>query len=910
MRLLRRGGSDHSALLAELRAAFDADDHRRLSGLLRDHEHEILDAFPSWWPPREPEAWDPDDLERYTHAMAFVANVFAVDFGHPELLAGMAGGDPGQPLLVAQHHVTRIQELLRAGRYAEAEAAAETFAAEAEGWHGSGVAELETMALVSLGRARLDGGSPARAIGPLERAARIKHELGDAEAVSLYTRWLFDAYRYLGDARSAATWLERSIEAAEARHEPDVPWLRRELAIVRAGEPLVRMVGVLGDRRYEVDEIRAALGAAGEAGARVRFDYARNRPTIAAAERATAEGARLASAGRLQDALALFDTASAIDPFDPSPRYNAGVVLLELGRYADARDAFEATDALAPGWFFCRRYAWLAQALVDGRVDPRVATLLIRTGDDHDPPAERRRLLTPAQELAPDLAWLHLHLAGAYTSEGRQADAEAELRRGLEGVADDDVRAALLVRLAMIRGAGSDERQRLAREAIGLEGCLLDATIAKLGLRNDETNPITRWQTELARADGLLKSGEHVAAADIGASVLRELGAAAMTSGLEEEPARALRCVGSGAFCSGRVADAIEPLEQALRLYQDAKLWPELDLVLDLFDVHRYLGDAERAAEVADVLASGFASNAGPSDPVALFYRRQAGILRAGEPLVRVIARIDHMRYELGDIPTSVDGGAAAIGLEYRRNRPAIDRATRSLRTGLEAATAGQFGAALAAFAESSAIDPFGPGSAYESGVVLLGLGRWPEARAAFEMADALAPDIFSVRRYAWVAAEAEAGRIGPEAVTAIVRCDDARPASPADVRLQLLDAALARDPDMGILHLLRGRAEVQLGRTEAAVASYRRGLGARTDPGTRSALSLELGIVLGVSTPDGRAALESAVREAGNLMATARATVALGLHPEPAVAAPTRVQPQVPDAAAVSDGAGPEVLG
>jgi hypothetical protein len=61
-----------------------------------------------------------------------------------------------------------------------------------------------------------------------------------------------------------------------------------------------------------------------------------------------------------------------------------------------------------------------------------------------------------------------------------------------------------------------------------------------------------------------------------------------------------------------------------------------LPLLLDLFDVYRYLGRAAVAADVADELAAGSERDG----DIARFYERQAAILRAGEPRLRVIARI------------------------------------------------------------------------------------------------------------------------------------------------------------------------------------------------------------------------------------------------------------------------------
>jgi hypothetical protein len=127
----------------------------------------------------------------------------------------------------------------------------------------------------------------------------------------------------------------------------------------------------------------------------VSFEYRRNRPSIDRSVEATRRGMELASSAHHDEALAALAEASAIDPFDPHPFYQAAVVGIDRGDWAGARAALEATEERAPGWFYARRYRWLAERVEAGLLDPRVGSALIRADDDAMPPVERRRLLAP-----------------------------------------------------------------------------------------------------------------------------------------------------------------------------------------------------------------------------------------------------------------------------------------------------------------------------------------------------------------------------------------------------------------------------------------------------------------------------------------------------------------------------------
>ena len=104
----------------------------------------------------------------------------------------------------------------------------------------------------------------------------------------------------------------------------------------------------------------------------------------------TREAKAAASAGRYDEALELCAAASKADPYDPDPKYQEGMMLLELERYNDAARAFESTERLAPGWFHNRSWLWIARQLARGKVQHLEFKLLRVLGDGADAPWKRK----------------------------------------------------------------------------------------------------------------------------------------------------------------------------------------------------------------------------------------------------------------------------------------------------------------------------------------------------------------------------------------------------------------------------------------------------------------------------------------------------------------------------------------
>jgi tetratricopeptide (TPR) repeat protein len=333
------------------------------------------------------------------------------------------------------------------------------------------------VALIALARVAFESGRLDDAEERIEEA--VAHCLRTGLRVNLRAAlgYAYDIHRYLGHTDTAVS----DAELLAALHEGDEAVFHlRQAQIVRAGEPLVRVIAMFDGCRYELDDLPAVFRASGGT-LRITAEFRRNRPSITRASRTATRAAADATAGRMGEALRGFAEARALDPFDPNPVYQAGIALLDTGDAAAAVQALDETERLAPGWFYCRRYAWLAQEVVDGRLSPVVAAVAIRVDDGSTDPAQRLSLLQSVRAAAGAVGMLDLYAGDALLQLGRDSDAAAAYRRGLTSVRDEDTRSALL--LAVARSSGDPaERRGLLNEALALRGHLVSQAWARLHL--------------------------------------------------------------------------------------------------------------------------------------------------------------------------------------------------------------------------------------------------------------------------------------------------------------------------------------------------------------------------------------------------------------------------------------------
>jgi tetratricopeptide (TPR) repeat protein len=361
------------------------------------------------------------------------------------------------------------RELMSGLRFAEARQLLSNGLAEADGVHGPNADRFRAFANGMLGECCFQMGDTAAALEPTATALRLCEAQGDQAGVVAYLENLVEIHRYQAQAEPAAAAAERSADvlAAAGQARRAAEW-RSQARVMRAGEPLNRVMVVLGDDRYELDDLP---GGELEGG----FTFQRNRVTLAPARQRTAAGERLGGQGRQAEAYQAFQEAARLDPFDPHSRYLSGLALLFLRRYAEAVTEYEATERLAPGWFQCRADLWMARELDRGALDHELFVTAYQLQNAPLPAAEKARMAAAALPAAPGLAPLYLFQGDALAALGATIEAGAAYRNGLACAAEPDIRTRLLVALGIV-SPSAPERAALFDEAARTEGGNLIAT--------------------------------------------------------------------------------------------------------------------------------------------------------------------------------------------------------------------------------------------------------------------------------------------------------------------------------------------------------------------------------------------------------------------------------------------------
>lgn len=433
----------------------------------------IVEHFASWQKAPESLRDDTAAMQRYVQGLVAVAELFADHLGTPALLQRLTGTAKSNPLLRWQNALAQARQLTSALRYAEAR----DLLIDVRGLRGSGAETYLPVTLGLLGECYFQGREADKAVPHFEEALRLCEQGRDGEGVIAYLGSLYESHRCLGRAEAAAGYAERLADVlARQGRVTDAARYRRQARLVRAGEPLNRVVAVVDGVRCELDEVGEVEGK------RIQLIFERDRITLHPATERTRRGEELGSAGRHEDALAAFREAALADPLDPHARYLEGFTLLHLGRAAEAVESYEATEALAPGWFHCRSDLWLAQQMAMGNLGHEVFVALHVLEDGPQLPAEKVRLADQLVARLPNLAPAHLLRGKNLARAGRSQEAQAAYRAGLACAAEPDVKTRLLVELGIL-AEDLSERGALLREARDLGGNLVAAAQAALTLK-------------------------------------------------------------------------------------------------------------------------------------------------------------------------------------------------------------------------------------------------------------------------------------------------------------------------------------------------------------------------------------------------------------------------------------------
>lgn len=422
---------------------------------------------------------------------------------------------------------------------------------------------------------------------------------------------------------------------------------------------------------------------------------------------------------------------------------------------------------------------------------------------------------------------------------------------------------------ALIQGYGGT----LFKVASFFEQQLGDPSLLEAMTGPRESNPVVTWQQTLGEAKelmGRLRYAEARQALSHAVAEARGLQGSAVDSLLPVT----FGMLGECYFQLGEAATALDPTATALRLCEEqGDLAGILAYQGNLFEIHRYLGQAEPAALAAERCADALTA-AGQADQAAA-WRRQARVARVGEPLNRVVLMVEGAgEREVDELDELQSVAGQRVNFIFKRNRLTLEPSRHRTGEGERLGGEGRHAEAHEAFQEAARLDPFDPHPRYLSGLTLLHLGRYAEAVSEYEATERLAPGWFHCRADLWLARELARGTLDPRLFQLLSQLEDA-PIPPQE-KVRMAEAALRAAPGLAPLHLFHGQNLQALGNTEAAATAYRHGLGCAAEPDIRTRLLVALGMV-SPSAPERTAALTEATTTAGgNLVSTAMAKIAL----------------------------------
>lgn len=288
----------------------------------------------------------------------------------------------------------------------------------------------------------------------------------------------------------------------------------------------------------------------------------------------------------------------------------------------------------------------------------------------------------------------------------------------------------------------------------------------------------------------------------------------------------------------------------------------------NVLEANRYLGNRSAAGDASKQLSAHMEATGDAAG--AEEYKRWARILKAGEPLLRVVVRSENKVWEVGDIPSFK---SASISLGFARNRPTLAPALALARQAEELARQGKFEEALPPLRDAAAADVYDPACRYQAGEVLMHLQRFSEAVDYHSETERLAPGWRSCREDLWLAQKISAGKLIPQVFSALRGLEVG--GIPEDKIMPVAQGLCAEYPDLAPAHRLRGSVLLHKGKTEEAAAAYRQALKTVEEPSLETKILFDLSQVVG-DKEERTKLLKKAVDLNGDLLAAAFAAISL----------------------------------
>lgn len=466
----------------------------------------------------------------------------------------------------------------------------------------------------------------------------------------------------------------------------------------------------------------------------------------------------------------------------------------------------------------------------------------------------------------------------------REPTAE-ELRQGLQAAASGSPRTlarfcrrhrqTLLQHAEALRTLPEEIRddpsgvQQYTAALIAAAECLAqrwgDSRLLEMLVGTEEENPLLRWDRLFGDLPQLFSDLEY----DQAEARLREMLAETAQFGgtaVGKYVAIGRGRLGECLFHSGRAGESAVEMSAALVLCRESGDVEGVAVYLNnLMEVHRYLGEAERAAACCEELAAELlrSGNAGEAAQAQARARR----IREREPLNRIAVQEGARRLELEELNPKQEGRFQFV---FERNRPQLQKAIVLTQRGCRLAAEGNHAAALELFEQASDVDPYDPDPVYQAAACLMELGAYDQARSYFDEVERLAPGWFHCRTGRWLAEQIETGQLPPEAFLLLRVLEDGGLAAPQ--RAELCEQGLARMEAFAPLWLLHGDALRDLDRIEEAKQAYRRGLACAQESDVEMRLLVALAGILPPDEPERRELVQRALELDGNFVAQAMA--------------------------------------
>lgn len=462
-------------LLQALMAARRNGDQQLFAKLCRSHVNVINGSIPIWQKPPPEFVAKPDTLNEYIQMLGMVAELLR-ELGHPQFWTALVGDPDDNPITVWERKLKKATALANETRFEEAAELLMNHLIDTRGLRGNAVDRLQALSQGSLGHIRFGSGKVDVAVGHYEQALRLCREQNDQEGIRVYLGNLYESQRYLGKSDAAADYARELGHAWEAAGNPVLAKRFARLSqIVKAGEPVLRVVAHCDGKVLELDEVEL------QPTMKLEMHFWRNRPGLPGATKRIEGGKELAGKRQYDEALELFREATNIDPYEPDAHYQAGMVLCEQQLYPQAVDEYETCESLAPGWYFCRSDLWVAKQFALGAM-PHEVFLGMRFLQDGPPDAkEKMNLATRMQPQAGPIPLFSFLFGKLLQEAGRSEEAAQLWRKTLDGEVESDVRTRILFSLAPLEDA--DKRRQLYQEALELNGNLIAAAGVALSLR-------------------------------------------------------------------------------------------------------------------------------------------------------------------------------------------------------------------------------------------------------------------------------------------------------------------------------------------------------------------------------------------------------------------------------------------